>query len=60
MKNNNNQSVKKCLANTRKQLRVWVENEKYEQFKQAVAKEGTSIYAVINAFIDSYIAEAGE
>lgn len=60
MQNDNNKSVKKCLANTRKQLRVWVENEKYEQFKQAVAKEGTSIYAVINAFIDSYIAEAGE
>ena len=60
MKNNNNQSVKKCLANTRKQLRVWVENEKYEQFKQAVAKEDTSIYAVINSFIDSYIAKAGE
>lgn len=60
MQNNNNQAQKKHLAEKRKQLRVWVENEKYEQFKQAVAKDGTSIYAVINAFIDSYIAEAGE
>lgn len=60
MKSTNNQAQKKHLAEKRKQLRVWVENEKYEQFKQAVTKEGTSIYAVINAFIDSYIAEAGE
>lgn len=60
MKSANNQAQKKYLAEKRKQLRVWVENEKYEQFKQAVEKDGTSIYAVINAFIDSYIAEAGE
>lgn len=60
MKSTNNQAQKKYLAEKRKQLRVWVENEKYEQFKQAVEKDGTSIYAVINAFIDSYIAEAGE
>ncbi len=60
MKSTNNQAQKKYLAEKRKQLRVWVENEKYEQFKQAVEKDRTSIYAVINAFIDSYIAEAGE
>lgn len=60
MPNDNNQSVKKSLANTRKQLRVWVEKEKYELFKQAVAQNDASIYSVINAFIDSYIQEAGE
>lgn len=60
MPNDNNQSVKKSLANTRKQLRVWVEKEKYELFKQAVAQNGASIYGVINSFIDSYIQEAEE
>lgn len=60
MPNDNNQSVKKSLANTRKQLRVWVEKEKYERFKQAVAQNDASIYSVINSFIDSYIQEAEE
>ena len=60
MPNDNNQSVKKSLANTRKQLRVWVEKEKYELFKQAVAQNDASIYSVINSFIDSYIHETEE
>ena len=60
MPNDNNQSVKKSLANTRKQLRVWVEKEKYELFKQAVAQNDASIYSVINSFIDSYIQETEE
>ena len=60
MPNDNNQSVKKSLANTRKQLRVWVEKEKYELFKQAVAQNDASIYGVINSFNDSYIQETEE
>lgn len=60
MPNDNNQAVKKSLANTRKQLRVWVKKEKYELFKQAVAQNDASIYSVINSFIDSYIQETGE
>ena len=60
MPNDNNQSVKKSLASTRKQLRVWVEKEKYELFKQAVAKNDASIYSVINSYIDSYIPETEE
>ena len=38
-----------------KQLRVWISEEKYVLFQQAVAKSGTSIYSVINQFVDEYI-----
>ena len=49
-----NTSQKKFLA-TQKQLRVWIKPNKYELFKEQVEKNDTSIYAVINDFIDSYI-----
>ena len=49
-----NTSQKKFLA-TQKQLRVWIKPEKYEQFKLKVEQNDTSIYAVINDFIDNYI-----
>jgi len=45
---------KKFLA-TQKQLRVWIKPEKYELFKLKAKENETSIYAVINDFIDSYI-----
>lgn len=41
----------------RSQLRVWVEKDKYEKFKRAVEKNGTSIYKLINEFVDNYIGE---
>lgn len=46
---------KKCLKNTRKQLRVWVENEKYDRFKEAVERNGDSIYSLIHRLIDEYL-----
>ena len=49
-----NNSQKKFLA-TQKQLRVWIKPEKYELFKLKTEKNDTSIYAVINDFIDNYI-----
>ena len=54
MENKNYLPQKKYLDNSRKQLRVWVENEKYEQFKNKVAQNGKSIYEVINKFIEEY------
>lgn len=57
MSTDKNAAQKKCLAKTRKQLRVWVEKQKYEQFRQLVSDDGESIYSVINSFIDSYIKE---
>ena len=50
---------KKYFAN-RKQLRVWVELEKYQQFEAAVKAQGKSLYSVINQFIDEFCEKAGE
>lgn len=54
MSDNKYNSQRKYL-DKQKQLRVWVNPEKYEQFRAAVEKNGTSMYAVINQFIDDYI-----
>ncbi len=50
---------KKYFQN-RKQLRVWVETEKYQRFEAAVKKQGESLYSTINRFIDEYCEKAGE
>ena len=47
-------SQKKYLSQ-QKQLRVWVNADKFEQFKEAVLKNGESLYGVINQFIDEYL-----
>lgn len=52
-------SQKKYLQN-KKQLRVWVDPEKYELFKSKVEQNGQSIYAVINQFIDNYCKDNAE
>ncbi len=52
------QSQKKYLEK-KKQLRVWVDETKYTQFKNAVEQNQTSIYALINQFIDDYLNEQG-
>lgn len=46
---------KKHLSENKKQLRVWVDTEKYAKFQEAVKKNETSIYALINNYIDEYI-----
>lgn len=58
-KKNNYKEQKKFLS-TQKQLRVWVKPEKYELFKKRIEENGTSIYAVINNFIDEYIKDKTE
>ena len=52
------QSQKK-YPEKKKQLRVWVDETKYTQFKNAVEQNQTSIYALINQFIDDYLNEQG-
>lgn len=47
---------KNYLKDKRKQLRVWVESEKYERFANKVQQNETSIYALVNKFIDDYLA----
>ena len=45
----------KKYLQSRKKLSVWVEAEKYEAFKEAVQKDGNSIYGLINSYIDEYL-----
>lgn len=54
MKQENFQAQKKYLS-TKKQLRVWVSMDKYNEFHKIVTANNSSIYAVINNFIDDYI-----
>ena len=56
LKNNNNTAQKKYLAN-RRQLRVWVEEDKFEEFKKTAVCNGTSMHRLINDYICSYLLE---
>lgn len=53
-----NYSAQKKYLSKQKQVRVWVDNGTYEQLKQIVKKNNTSIYAVVKACILNYIKES--
>lgn len=48
-------SPQKKYLEKQKQLRVWVNSEKYEQFKLLAQKNGQSLYSIVNKMIDEYI-----
>ena len=48
------EAQKKHLAE-KKQLRVWMDAEKFEKYKETASERGESIYGVINAFVDDYL-----
>lgn len=50
---------KKHLA-TKKNLRVWVDSAKYDVLKEKAASSGTSIYALVNGWIDEYLKDEPE
>lgn len=52
--NEDKYKAQKKYLSSKKALRVWVPQENYDAFKQAVEKNGTSIYSVINKFIIDY------
>lgn len=47
-------SQKKYLA-TQKQLRVWIAPEKYEALKTKASRDGVSIHALVNQWVDQYL-----
>lgn len=47
-------SQKKYLS-TQKQLRVWIDPEKYEALKARASQDGVSIYALVNGWVDQYL-----
>ncbi len=48
------EAQKRYLAK-KKALSVWVDPQKYEAFKEKTHKNGTSVYAEINKFVDDYL-----
>lgn len=48
---------KKYLA-TKKQLKVWVDPEKYELFKKKAKENGTSVHALVTDLMNDYIRES--
>ena len=42
----------------RKQLRVWLDCNKYERLLQKTSAEGVSIYRLVNDFVDGYLASS--
>ena len=55
MENDKYSTQKKNISENKKKLRVWVDTEKYAKFQEAVKKNETSIYSLINNYIDEYI-----
>lgn len=51
-------SSQKTYLATKKQLRVWLNADKYEKLKEATKKRGESIYGIINKFVDDYLETA--
>ncbi len=59
LKNGNNIPQKKYLLG-QKQLRVWMDSDKFEVLKKLTAERGTSIHRIINNFVDAYISSGGD
>lgn len=53
-------TTQKKYLSTQKQLRVWLDPAKYEALKEKAQKNGTSIYALVNGWIDQYLQEEPE
>jgi hypothetical protein len=60
MREENKYHAQKKYLEKKKQLRVWIDENKYNQFKAAVENNQTSIYSLINQFVDDYINRQGK
>ena len=56
---NINYTAQKNYLSSRKQLRVWLEAEKFDHFKTVASDNGTSMHRLINDFIDDYLLTCG-
>lgn len=56
----NKYSTQKKYLSSQKQLRVWLSPEKYSALKKKAHTEGTSIYALVNSWVDVYLQETPE
>lgn len=53
-------ATQKKYLSTQKQLRVWIDPEKYAALKEKARKRGTSVYALVNGWVDQYLEEPEE
>ncbi len=53
-------STQKKYLSSQKQLRVWLSPEKYDALKAKASAEKTSIYALVNSWVDAYLQESPE
>lgn len=52
-------AAQKKYLSQKKQIRVWVDADKYERLKHASSANGDSIYSIITRCIDKYLEESG-
>lgn len=57
MEENRKYTTQKKYLSTQKQLRVWLDPDKYAALKQKAQNNGTSIYALVNGWVDQYLHE---
>lgn len=48
-------TTQKKYLSTQKQLRVWIDPQKYEALKTKATQNGTSVYALVNQWVDQYL-----
>jgi predicted HicB family RNase H-like nuclease len=60
MDKNGKYTTQKKYLSTQKQLRVWIDPKKYEMLKAKAAQNGTSVYALVNQWVDRYLQEVPE
>lgn len=48
-------SSQKKYLEKKKQLRVWLDADKYEKLKAVTQTNGESVYSIINNFVDEYL-----
>ena len=53
-------ATQKKYLSSQKQLLVWLSPEKYDALKEKAHAEGTSIYALVNGWVDAYLQEGPE
>ena len=60
MEKNDKYSAQKKYLKNKKQLRVWMEEEKYDCFKETAQNNGQSIYELVHKWVDEYLEKQGK
>ncbi len=55
--NKDKYAAQKKHLSGKKQLRVWIDAEKFDRFKKTVSAREDSVYSLINEYVDDYLTE---